>query len=114
MYFHEKISFLVPVCPEGSIASIKQRDPLAALVFCEANSTCIDQGQESPLRCYNANQLENVDLENLNTPLCENGKVPHPCNGCADGSQRLHCPEPTHTCQSNAFQLNDVPRWCGK
>ena len=114
MYYHEKISFLVPVCPEGSIASIKHRDPLAALVFCEANSTCIDQGQESPLRCYNANQLENVDFENLNTPICENGKVPDPCNGCADGSQRLHCPEPTHTCQSNAFQLNDVPRWCGK
>ena len=100
-------TFLVQVCPEGSIPVINYPHDLVLLMECNANAICsTDQGQESLLRCYN--DPDDIDYENLKIPLCKDGQVPDACNGCADGSELLHCPG-SLTCE-----LGHVPRWCGK
>ena len=110
--------FVVPVCPEGADIQIGHVDPIAALVLCQANSSCLD-GHNEPFKCYDIKDFMNIvepedAKEFMEVPVCQDGQKPDPCNGCSDGSQFLSCPRVSRTCESNAFQIQDVPRWCGK
>ncbi len=106
-----------PLCPGNVTAVIEMTDRRMYNHYCEANSQCVDDNDNSVsvkgFRCYGNEAMADGNFVVKAKPLCEDGQPPDPCRGCSDASSVLSCPLPTTSnCKSNRLKLKQPFRWC--